>query len=187
MVDISPVWQIPKGIAAYLDKKGFRKDPILPDITFTSDGPFALMYGYEIPVEFVQDPKPRPSWDEYFLAMAETAAKRADCRRRRVGVIVTQNNRIVGHGYNGTAPGAPGCLEGACPRGLKSYDEKPPLSDYSDCISRHGEVNALWNTAAGERAGSTVYVTDEPCAQCRTVMQSMGVARVVWPEGELNW
>lgn len=122
----------------------------------------------------------RPSWDAYFLSMAKTASERADCRRRRVGVIVTQDNRIVGHGYNGTAPGAPGCLEGACPRGLKSYDEKPPLSDYSDCIANHAERNALWNVPAGERTGSTVYITSEPCAGCQTFMRSVGVRRVVW-------
>jgi dCMP deaminase len=60
----------------------------------------------------------RPSWDEYFLAIAATVATRADCTRRQVGSLVVRDHRIVAAGYNGAAPGWPGCLSaGACPRG----------------------------------------------------------------------
>lgn len=60
----------------------------------------------------------RPSWDEYGLGIARAVAVRGDCTRRKVGaVILDKDHRQVGGGYNGTVPGQPGCLEGACPRG----------------------------------------------------------------------
>src|SRR5690606_19059284 len=40
-----------------------------------------------------------------------------DCTRRKVGALIVVEKRFVGLGYNGTRPGAEGCLEGACPRG----------------------------------------------------------------------
>lgn len=61
----------------------------------------------------------RPSWDTYFLDVAQAVANRADCTRRQVGaVIVDQEHRIVSTGYNGAPSGSPGCLtDGACERG----------------------------------------------------------------------
>jgi dCMP deaminase len=60
----------------------------------------------------------RPSWDEYWLAIAEKVGARADCTRRKAGAIIVVNQCIVAQGYNGAPPGEPGCLtESACPRG----------------------------------------------------------------------
>lgn len=126
----------------------------------------------------------RPDIDPYFLAMAEAASERAECVRRRCGAIVVNKGRIVGHGFNGALPGAPSCLDGACPRGQLSKDECLPGSDYSNCIADHAERNALRNTNPEERAGSTVYVNSAPCAGCQTLMRSMGVEKVVWPDGD---
>ena len=129
----------------------------------------------------------RPTPDEYFLNIAEAASLRAECRRRLVGAVIVKDGRIVGAGYNGAAPGAPSCLDGACPRGLLSYEEVAASSDYSNCIANHAERNALWHTPQEHREGSTVYVNHAPCPGCQTLMRSCGVARVVWPAGELNF
>lgn len=62
----------------------------------------------------------RPSWEVYFLGIADAVAVRADCTRRRVGAVVVDQTtkHIISTGYNGAAPGEPGCLsDGACPRG----------------------------------------------------------------------
>ena len=59
----------------------------------------------------------RPSWDEYFLAIARVVASRADCRRRQYGCVITVERRIVSTGYNGAPAGEPGCLSGGLPAG----------------------------------------------------------------------
>lgn len=60
----------------------------------------------------------RPSWDEYFMGIAEAVSRRGDCTRRQVGVcVVDQENRILATGFNGAPPGGPSCLAGECPRG----------------------------------------------------------------------
>ena len=135
--------------------------------------------------------KERPGWDEYMLGIAEAAAGRASCTRRRVGAVVVDNDHlIIGTGYNGAPSGMPDCLEGACPRGRLGYDEVPALGDYDRpgtpgfCIAVHAEANAL-NHLTRSAKGATMYITDEPCAGCRKYMKSAGIARVVWPEGEL--
>lgn len=134
---------------------------------------------------------PVPSWDDYFLAIAKVVATRAKCRRRKVGAVITVDHRIIATGYNGAAPGVPDCLEGACPRGLLTYDQQPGLSNYDTpgtpgfCIAIHAEVNALL-FATRDTKGATAYITDPPCSGCRKALAAAGIIRAVWPEGELD-
>ncbi len=122
----------------------------------------------------------RPHWDTYFLDIATAVAARTDCRRTRCGaVLVDTRHRIVGSGYPGTASGEPGCLAGACPRGLKTADQQPPLAAYDDCISSHAEANAILNSDRALYAGGTIYVTREPCFWCLKLIKAAGLARVV--------
>ena len=133
----------------------------------------------------------RPTFDEYFLGLAEAAAKRGDCRRRQVGAVLVQDDRIVSTGYNGTSKrGVPGCLDGACPRGLLSYEEQPEFLGYasSGCEAIHAEMNALLDAARrvpgilSRGAGDmTLYVSCQPCGQCAKAIEGVGVGRVVWP------
>jgi len=44
----------------------------------------------------------RPSWDTYFMTMADLAARRSNCMKRRVGCVLVVENRVVATGYNGT-------------------------------------------------------------------------------------
>lgn len=134
----------------------------------------------------------RPDWDTYYLDGARWVATRADCRRRRVGaILVAEDHRVLGLGYNGTDPGRDGCLSGACPRGLLTYAELPAHGDYSNCISRHAEDNCLRNVPGGPDAvwntAATMYVTDEPCEGCRRLMRDQGVSYAVWPGGRLDF
>lgn len=130
----------------------------------------------------------RPDWDTYFVGIARAVAARADCRRRAVGaVLVDQQRRVVATGYNGVRAGQQGCLEGACPRGLLTYDQVREFSDYSDpgspgyCTSTHAEVNALLY-AKGPVQGCAVYVTDQPCPACAKTLYNAGIARVIYPD-----
>lgn len=124
----------------------------------------------------------RPNWHEYFLGIAEAVSARADCRRRKVGaVIIDPDSKVVlATGYNGTVRGAAGCLAGACPRGLLSYDQQPAMGDYSNCISKHAEVNAHSYLERSSR-GLWMYVNQKVCPDCLSFLRDRGYDRVYWP------
>lgn len=133
----------------------------------------------------------RPEWDPYFLTLAETVSLRADCRRRRVGcIIVDAGHRVVSTGYNGAPAGDPGCLSGACPRGLLSYEQVKGMTNYDtgpgQCISLHAEANALLY-AGREVRGCTAYITDLPCPTCTKLLRGAGIDRVVTPAGVVHF
>ena len=126
----------------------------------------------------------RPGWDEYFRGIARAVARRGDCRRDQVGaVIVNWENRIVSTGYNGVAPGMRGCLDGECPRGMKTYDQVVRGADYGDCIATHAEANAIEFLDSGEGLrwpeGMRMYVSREPCIGCRELIMYFGLEYVV--------
>ena len=116
--------------------------------------------------------KRRPSWDSYGLMIAKAVSLRGDCTRRQVGVVILNSaHRIMATGYNGMAPGEPGCLtNGACPRGQLSLEEAPRGSGYkaTNCTATHAEVNALQQLQPSARRGETytLYTTYRPCAAC---------------------
>lgn len=127
----------------------------------------------------------RPTWDAYFLALASTASTRSTCARRQVGAVLVNDikHHIVGTGYNGSVPGAGHCIDGHCPRGRKSYDEKPAFTDYGDCIAVHAEMNALKqaDSLIGPVSGSAwvMYVTCHPCPDCKAILDQRRI-RVVY-------
>ena len=137
----------------------------------------------------------RPSWDTYGLLLADAAATRGDCRRSLVGAVLmdNRNHYILATSYNGTVAGQPGCLEGACPRGLLTFEECPPYSTYENCIGIHAEENLLdrftdryplggWEDHAEH---ATAYVTREPCHDCAVLLADHCIGRIVYPGGEL--
>lgn len=128
----------------------------------------------------------RPSWDEYYLAIARAVSARADCSRRKVGaILVNQHNRHRGSGYNGGRSKGPSCLRGECPRGRSDV---APGSSYDTgagaCIAIHAEQNLIMDTTPEERMDGTIYITDEPCGGCLRMLQGSNVIRIVWPEGQ---
>lgn len=138
----------------------------------------------------VTKPNRDPDWDSYFLAVANVIALRGDCVRRKIGAIVVWGSRIWATGYNGTAAGEPGCLDGKCPRGQKSIEEVPHYSDYSNCIATHAEINALqqfnqvrinaehWvrvRRMLVEQRRPTIYVSATPCSMCAEFIIKEGI------------
>ncbi|AOQ27963.1 dCMP deaminase [Mycobacterium phage Mundrea] len=124
----------------------------------------------------------RPSWDEYFLVIAEAVATRSDCERSKVGAVVVKDRRVRATGYNGAPTGKPGC--GTCPRRLA--EAVPGVSDYDSgptrCVSVHAEANALLYCDREDLIGATLYITRPPCPGCQKLIDAAGVERVVTPE-----
>lgn len=98
---------------------------------------------------------------------------------------MTPDHSIVATGYNGSPPGHPSCLAGACPRAESgvlpgsSYDTGPGA-----CIAVHAEQNALLRASWHEQKDATLYSTYEPCDGCWKIINASPVSRVVWPGGE---
>lgn len=131
-------------------------------------------------LEVVRPSPTRPTWDETWMAVADTIGKRARCVRAQHGaVIVDTSNRIVATGYNGPPAGwswfdGP-CSEG-CPRAING--PKDPLA-YDDCVAIHAESNALMFCDRRERDGGTIYVNGACCLTCAKNVANSGLARAV--------
>lgn len=125
----------------------------------------------------------RPSFDEYFLGIADAVAVRGDCVSRQIGaVIVGKDRRIVSTGYNGVPPNSEGCLSSPCPRA--TAPSKCP--GYSDCRSTHAEANALLYADYAKCVKATLYISDKPCEACLKLIKAARIKRVVWPNGEMK-
>ena len=127
----------------------------------------------------------KPSWDDYFLGIAQVVSQRSDCERSKVGAVVVNNNRIRSTGYNGSPAGLPGCE--TCPRRLSTIE---PGSEYDQgqyrCIAIHAEANALLYCNREDLVDATLYVTREPCYGCMKLIRATGIAAVLWPDGGGN-
>ena len=47
----------------------------------------------------------RPTWDEYFMEMAELTAKRSTCMRRSVDAVIVKDRHAIATGFNGAPRG----------------------------------------------------------------------------------
>ena len=58
-----------------------------------------------------EQPYKRPSWDEYFMELANSVSKRATCDRGRSGCVIVKDKQILVTGYVGSPAGLPHCDE----------------------------------------------------------------------------
>jgi dCMP deaminase len=113
----------------------------------------------------------RPSWDDYFMGIALQVARRSTCDRARVGAIIVKDRRILTTGYNGSPASLPHC------------DEIGHLMVNGHCVrTLHAEQNAIIQAALHGVgvAGSTMYVTHQPCLTCAKMIINAGIRRVVF-------
>lgn len=135
-------------------------------------------------------PASRPTWDEYWLAMAEMVPSRSLCDGAHVGaVIVDMDNEIVSTGWNGPPRGydhgGRTCITW-CARVQKDPTDRDP--GYTDCPSLHAEANALMMSDKNKRRGGTIYVTSHVCFTCAKLIANSGLLRVVVnPDGDTPW
>ena len=124
----------------------------------------------------------RPSWDEYFMKIAEEASTRSNCLRRKVGALIVKQRTIISTGYNGTPIGVKNCFEGGCPRCLSDVE---PGQGYDTCICVHAEANAILLAARHGNAteGGVLYTTLRPCFSCLKEALQAGIREIVY-EGE---
>ena len=121
----------------------------------------------------------RPDWDEYFLEIMDTVAKRANCDRGRAAAVIVKDRRILATGYVGAPAGLPTCDDVG--HLIKvSYDERG--GQHKHCVrTTHAEANAIAQAARHGTSidGGTIYARMVPCLDCTKLLINAGIKRVV--------
>lgn len=121
----------------------------------------------------------RPSWDSYFMQLAQVVAGRSTCLRRQVGAVIVKDKQILSTGYNGSPSGLKHCAEVGC---LRQKLGIPSGERTEICRAVHAEQNALIQAA---KHGVTIneadiYTTVQPCVLCTKLLINAGIKRVVY-------
>jgi len=120
----------------------------------------------------------RPSWDEYFMEIAEVASKRSTCLRRKVGAVLVKDNHIISTGYNGGISGIRHCNEVGC---VREKLKIPRGERHEICRGVHAEENTVIQAAlhGTSTEGATIYTTFTPCTHCAKIIANAKIKRVV--------
>ncbi|MBQ9021594.1 MAG: cytidine/deoxycytidylate deaminase family protein [Eggerthellaceae bacterium] len=136
------------------------------------------------PSEPAERPQPvlgvdRPSWDEYFMTLANQVATRTTCLRRAVGCVIVKDKRILATGYNGVPTGLRHCAETGC---LREQLGIPSGHRHEICRGLHAEQNAIIQAAryGTDIRGATIYVNTQPCVVCAKMLINAGIEEIVY-------
>lgn len=106
-------------------------------------------------------------WDFKYLDLAEFVSTWSKDPRKKVGAVVTENNKVKGLGFNGF------------PTGVDDTLERLKNNAFKNKLMVHAEVNALLASAI---EGDTIYVWPVlPCTQCLGLIIQAGIKRLVVP------
>jgi len=122
----------------------------------------------------------RLSWDEFFMEIALTSAKRTACIWHKIAsVFVDKDHRIISIGYNGPSTGDYHCNEVGCAK----VHGNPETGEIRRCRGAHAEINAIINAGDTTRLkGATLYNSILPCYDCMKALNNLGVKRIVYYE-----
>ena len=124
----------------------------------------------------------RPSWDTYFMDIAELVSKRSTCQRRAVGAIIVKDKRVLATGYNGAPSGVPHCSETGC---MREQMNVPSGERHELCRGIHAEQNAIIQAAhhGVPIAGSALFCTNLPCSICAKMIINSGIRTIYYKFG----
>jgi len=121
----------------------------------------------------------RPTWDEYFMELANTAAKRATCDRGRSGCVIVRDKQVLVTGYVGSPMGLPHCDDVG--HLLKTVTHEGGKVTQHCVRTVHAEQNAICQAARLGVAleNGTLYCRMTPCRTCAMLIINCGIKRVV--------
>lgn len=121
----------------------------------------------------------RPSWDEYFMNIAEMVGTRSTCDRGRAGCVIVKDKRIICTGYAGSPVGLSHCDDVGHEMHTVTHADG---SQTQHCIrTTHAEQNAICQAArfGASLEGATLYQKMTPCYVCAKMLINAGIKRVV--------
>jgi len=109
----------------------------------------------------------RPSFQEIYMQLALTLAKRSTCKRLKVGTVITSTDfrKVLAVGYNGNATGLP-----------NQCDREEP----GNCGCLHSEENAVINCDSPRIIEKVVFVTHLPCVNCAKRLINLGNVKQIY-------
>lgn len=121
----------------------------------------------------------RPSWDDYFMEVANAIAKRATCDRGRSGCVIARENQLLVTGYVGSPAGMPHCDEVGHLFKHVTHDDGRVTQHCMRTV--HAEQNAICQAAkmGVPLNGATLYCRMTPCRTCAMLIINCGITRVV--------
>lgn len=124
----------------------------------------------------------RPSWETYFMDIAELVAKRSTCLRRVVGSVVVKDKRILSTGYNGAPTGIKHCIDIGC---LREELNIASGERHELCRGIHAEQNAIIQAALHGVSikGATLFCTNQPCLICAKMIINAGIIEIYYRDG----
>lgn len=126
-----------------------------------------------------QTPNKRPSWDAYFIEVANTVSQRATCNRGKSGCVIVRDKQILVTGYVGSPVGLPHC-DDVGHQMKKTVHEDGTVTNH--CVRTvHAEQNAICQAAKRGIAlkGATLYCRMTPCRVCAMLIINCGIERIV--------
>ena len=121
----------------------------------------------------------RPSWDEYFMSIAELVGSRGTCDRGRAGCVIVKDKRILVTGYVGSPMGLPHCDDVGHEMHKAIHDNG---EEHMHCVRTiHAEQNAVAQAARMGISidGSTLYCKMVPCYICAKILINAGIKKVI--------
>ena len=135
-------------------------------------------------------------FDKVYIKMAQEMSTLSSCNRRKVGAILTLDNRPIATGYNGTLPGADNCCEDSkgntLPHTLHAEANlfyfclrqgiRTEYEDQERFLHQGHTSKSAGMSLRKLRHRTSLYLTLSPCIQCAEMIISSGVKRVVFLE-----
>ncbi len=121
----------------------------------------------------------RPSWDDYFMEVANAISKRATCDRGKSGCVIAKDSQLIVSGYVGSPTGFHHCDE-VGHQIKKVTHEDGEVTEH--CMRTvHAEQNAICQAAkiGVSISGATIYTRMTPCRTCAMLLINCGIKRVV--------
>lgn len=116
----------------------------------------------------------RISWDEFFMGVAQLAAKRSRDTSTQVGACIVDNHKILSTGYNG--------MPRTCDEAGLPWDRDKEWLETKYPYVVHAELNAILNAPRTNLKDCALYVTLFPCCECAKAILQSGITEVHYLE-----
>ena len=124
-------------------------------------------------------------FDIPMMISAKAFAELSVSKRKKVGAVLSKNNRILAVGYNGTLSGLDNECEIECDEcGGNGCDKCGGEGVVTSEFVLHAEQNLISHCAKNGIAtdGAVLYLTMSPCKNCAKLIAACGISSVIYDE-----